>query len=51
MVNHCYSKFFLEKEILTKVHLQFFKFQTLSDNYLEDNLPFIRPTITIHGIT
>ena len=25
---------------------QFFKFQTLSDNYLEDNLPFIRPVIT-----
>ena len=37
---------YLEKENpFNSFSTQFFKFQTLSDIYLEDNLPFIRPVI------
>ena len=40
------QNFYLEKESSYKsTSAEFFKFQTLSDNYLEDNLPFIRPII------
>ena len=37
---------YLEKEnSYNSLSTQIFKFQSLSDDYLEDNLPFIRPVI------
>ena len=37
---------FLDKEsTYSKLSGEIFKFQSLSDDYLEDNLPFIRPTL------
>ena len=42
------QNFYLERDNpYNSFSSQFFKFQTQSDNYLEDNLPFIRPIINL----
>ena len=37
--------FFDRDKVFTKFSGEIFKFQSLSDDYLEDNLPFVRPVI------